>query len=98
MLSTWEGHATVDPARIGMFGFSADGFTTLVSIGAAPDYRVLPDAGHFDFLVPCSPALASLAPAICAGAVGFDRAAFHTSFNAALTNFFSETLKAGSRT
>ncbi|MDB5914422.1 MAG: putative lipoprotein signal peptide [Ramlibacter sp.] len=38
MLSTWEGHAIIDPARIGMFGFSAGGFTTLVSIGGIPDF------------------------------------------------------------
>ena len=195
MLSTWSGHAAIDPARVGMFGFSAGGFTTLVSIGGVPDlsliapmcrqypgdfacqliarssstvafppttpaaraadprvkaavvaapalgftfspdglrnvkvpvqlwradsdvilphpryaeavrlalpqtpdYHVVPNAGHFDFLVPCSSALASLAPAICTSAAGFDRAAFHASFGAAVLNFFSRTLGAGSR-
>jgi predicted dienelactone hydrolase len=195
MLSTWPGHAAIDPARIGMFGFSAGGFTTLVSIGGipdlstigpvcrqypgdfvcqlvarsgshpaalpptrtapaadprikaavvaapalgftfspdglrnvkvpvqlwraesdavlphpryaeavrlalpqAPDYHVVPQAGHFDFLVPCSSALASLAPAICTSAAGFDRAAFHASFDAAVLGFFSKTLGAGSK-
>lgn len=194
MLSTWYGHATIDPARIGMFGFSAGGFTTLVSIGGipdlptvgpmcrqypadyacqliarssryialplttptartsdprikaavvaapalgftfkadglknvkvpvqlwradsdvilphpryaeavrlalpeAPEYHVVPNAGHFDFLVPCSSALASVAPAICTSAVGFDRAAFHASFDAAVLGFFKKTLEAGS--
>ena len=194
MLSTWDGRATIDPARIGMFGFSAGGFTALVSIGGipdfstigpmcrqypgdfacqliakggsnvtvphgstmtgsadlrikaavvaapalgftfspdglknvkvplqlwraendllvphpryaeavrlalpqAPDYHVVPNAGHFDFLVPCSTALASIAPAICTGAVGFDRAAFHASFNAAVVSFLSNALKGGS--
>ena len=196
MLSTWDGHATIDPARIGMFGFSAGGFTTLVSIGGipdfskigpmcrqypgdfacqlvaksgnnlaepltsataraadprikaavvaapalgftfspdglknvkvpvqlwraendvlvphpryaeavrlalpeAPDYQVVPNAGHFDFLVPCSSALASIAPAICTSAVSFDRAAFHASFNAAVVRFLNKTLAAGSGT
>jgi predicted dienelactone hydrolase len=195
MLSTWDGHATIDPTRIGMFGFSAGGFTTLVSIGGipdfstigpmcrqyprdfacqliaksssngavplttppapaadprikaavvaapalgftfspdglknvkvpvqlwradddvilphpryaeavrlalpeTPDYHVVPKAGHFDFLVPCSSALASVAPAICTSAVGFDRAAFHSSFDAAVLGFFNKTLGAGSR-
>ncbi|MCY7371127.1 MAG: dienelactone hydrolase [Polaromonas sp.] len=195
MLSTWDGHATIDPARIGMFGFSSGGFTTLVSIGGipdfskigpmcsqhpadfacqliaksssnmavplttptaraadprikaavvaapalgftfsvdglknvkvpvqlwraendvilphpryaevvrlalpqTPDYHVVPNAGHFDFLVPCSSALASLAPAICASAVGFDRAAFHANFDAAVLSFFNKTLGAGPR-
>jgi predicted dienelactone hydrolase len=195
MLSKWDGHASIDPARIGMFGFSAGGFTTLVSIGGipdfatvgpmcrefpadfacrliatssgngavpptvppapaadpriraavvaapalgftfspdglrnvkvpvqlwraendvilphpryaeavrlalpeAPDYQVVPDAGHFDFLAPCSSALASVAPAICTSAVGFDRAAFHASFDAAVLRFFEKTLGAGPR-
>jgi predicted dienelactone hydrolase len=196
MLSTWDGHALIDPARIGMFGFSAGGFTTLVSIGGipefstigpmcgqypadfacqllaksggdvaappasataraadprikaavvaapalgftfapdglenvkvpvqlwraendvlvphpryaeavrlalpqAPDYHVVPNAGHFDFLVPCGAALASLAPAICTSAAGFDRTAFHASFNAAVVSFLKTTLRAGTGT
>ncbi|CAN0497314.1 unnamed protein product, partial [Phaeothamnion confervicola] len=174
MLSTWEGHAAIDPQRVGMFGHSAGGFTTLAIIGGvpdfkkigpmcqqysgdfacqllarsaspaaapvtnsvadarikaavvaapalgftfspdglknvkvpvqlwraehdtlvphpryaeavrralpeAPDYRVVANAGHYDFLAPCSDALASLAPAICTSPAGFDRAAFHVS-------------------
>lgn len=192
MLSTWDGYAAIDPARIGMFGFSAGGFTTLASIGGAPDfskigpmcrqypddfacqliaksgvnaavpatsataivadprikaavvaapalgftfapdglknvkvpvqlwraendvlvphpryaeavrlalpeapdYHVVPNAGHFDFLVPCSSALASMAPAICTSAPGFDRAAFHASFDTAVVGFFGKTLRA----
>lgn len=194
MLSTWDAHALIDPARIGMYGFSAGGFTTLVNIGGIPDfskigpecrqypgdyvcqlvaksggsdatpltsrtalaadprikaavvaapavgfafspdglknvkvpvqlwraendallphpryaeavqlalpqaadYHVVANAGHYDFLVPCSPALASMAPAICTSAVGFDRTAFHASFNAAVVGFLSKTLQAGS--
>lgn len=191
MLSTWEGRALIDPARIGMYGFSAGGFTTLVSIGGIPDfskvgpecrqypgdfvcqliaksgsnsavpltsttarvadsrikaavvaapalgftfsadglknvkvpvqlwraendvllphpryaqavqaalpkspeYHVVANAGHFDFLVPCSTALASIAPAICASADGFDRTTFHQSFNAKVIDFFGKNLK-----
>jgi predicted dienelactone hydrolase len=194
MLSTWEGRATIDSARVGMYGFSAGGFTTLVNIGGipdfatvgptcrqypadyvcqlmaksagstaapltspqaraadfrikaavvaapavgfsfapeglrnvkvpvqvwsaendvlvpqaryaeavrlalpvAPDYHVVANAGHYDFLVPCSNALASIAPAICTSAPGFDRAAFHERFNAEVIRFFNKTLKGGS--
>ncbi len=187
MLSAWAGHAAIDPDRIGMFGFSAGGFTTLAAIGgiadfakvgpmcrqhaedfvcqliarrqspvvapaaavatdtrikaaviaapalgftfspdglknvsvpvqlwraendvvvphpryaeavrlalpAAPDYHVVAGAGHFDFLAPCSDALASMAPAICTSAPGFDRAAFHVGFDAAVVKFFENTL------
>ena len=187
MLSTWEGHAAIDAERIGMFGFSAGGFSTLASIGGiadfakigpmcrqypedfvcqliaksqgpvvvpattvvtdtrikaaviaapalgftfspdglknvkvpvqlwraendvvvphpryaeavrlalpeVPDYHVVPDAGHFDFLAPCSDALASMAPAICTSSPGFDRAAFHVGFDSAVVKFFKNTL------
>ncbi len=191
LLTGWSGHAAIDPARIGIFGFSAGGFTALVSIGGVadfttvapmcrahptdfacgvlaaspaasaaaaalpasgaasdgrikaavvaapalgfafapsglaavkvpvqlwraeddtvlphpryaeavrlalptpPDYRVVPQAGHFDFLAPCSPMLAGIAPAICASAPGFDRAAFHAAFNVAVVAFFNKTL------
>ncbi len=37
MLNDWPAHAQIDPERVGMFGFSAGGFTTLVSIGGVPD-------------------------------------------------------------
>ena len=189
MLASWDGHAAIDAARIGMFGFSAGGFTTLVSIGGvadlskigpmciehpadfacqlraksgpahaalpassfvpdrriqaavvvapalgftfstqglkdikapvqlwraendtvvphpryaqavrlalpkAPDYRVVENAGHFDFLAPCSAALANLAPAICTRNPGLDRAAFHTTFNAAVVDFLDKNLR-----
>jgi len=194
MLSTWDGHAMIDPARIGMFGYSAGGFTTLVDIGGIPDfskvgpecrqypgdfvcqlvarsggnlglpltsrtdraadprikaavvaapalgftfspdglknvkipvqlwraendvmlphpryaeavklalpqaadYHVVSNAGHYDFLAPCGAALASIAPNICSSAVGFDRTAFHASFNSAVVSFLTKTLKAGS--
>jgi predicted dienelactone hydrolase len=37
MLSAWTARREVDPARVGVFGFSAGGFTALVSIGGVPD-------------------------------------------------------------
>jgi len=48
MLAAWSGHAAIDPAKIGAFGFSSGGFTVLVSIGGLPDLtRVTPYcAGH----------------------------------------------------
>jgi predicted dienelactone hydrolase len=191
MLAQWGGRGTIDPDRIGMFGFSAGGFTTLVSIGglpdlasiapacrehpqdyacqliarnkqaaetkpandpmherriraavvaapalgftfageglrhvtipvqlwraeddlilphpryaeavrlalpAAPDYRVASKAGHFDFLAPCSSALANLAPVICKSGAGFDREAFHAVFNGAVIAFFGKHLGPG---
>ena len=187
MLSTWEGRAAIDSSRIGIFGFSAGGFTALASIGGIadlfkvgpmcarypqdfacrllakqtapfavpapadvrdgriraavvaapalgyafapdglaavtvpvqlwraendvilphpryaeavrlalpqpPDYRVVPGAGHFDFMAPCGPALASIAPDICSSAPDFDRARFHVEFNAQVVAFFAQSL------
>ena len=37
MLASWPHHDALDPTRIGMFGFSAGGFTALVDIGGTPD-------------------------------------------------------------
>ena len=189
MVLSWDGRATIDSARIGMFGFSAGGFTTLVSIGGlpdfttvapmcrahpedfacqlmakndraglvlpdltaardqrikaavvvapalgfafapdglknvnipvqlwraeddvvlphpryaeavrgalpqAPDYQVVQKAGHFDFLAPCSDALASIAPAICKSKPGFGRVAFHQGFNTSVVKFLDKNLK-----
>ncbi len=189
LLQAWPGRSVLDASRIGMFGFSAGGFTTLVNIGGvpdfstiapmcrqhsgdfacqllarsrrpaapppaggaadariraavvaapalgftfshdglrnvrvpvqlwhaaedalvphpryaeavrralpqAPDYHVVPGAGHFDFLAPCSKAMAALAPAVCASAPGFDREAFHVRFNAQVVGFFRKALAA----
>src|SRR5208282_4989780 len=41
MLAEWPGRAQLDPDRIGMFGFSAGGFTTLVVAGGATDLSLV---------------------------------------------------------
>jgi predicted dienelactone hydrolase len=190
MLAAWPRHDVLDPSRVGMFGFSAGGFTALVAIGGVPDmarvasfcaahpddwacnrmrelqrgppvppappsafvhdpriaaavvaapaigyvftpeglsgvkvpiqlwrgdrdeilmhpyhaqnvydglpikpeYRIVPNAGHFAFLAPCSAGLQSIAPDICRDPAGFDRAAFHREFNAAVVAFFKAKL------
>lgn len=57
-----------------------------------PEVHVVERAGHFDFLAPCSEALARAASAICGSAPGFDRAEFHGRFNAAVARFLSAAL------
>jgi predicted dienelactone hydrolase len=189
MLADWRGHKSIDPGRIGAFGFSAGGFTVLAAAGGRPELsrmaahcaanpgffdcrmvgaqppapasapaitwpekgdarikaivvaapalgftfdraglagvavpvqlwradadRVLPapfyadavraalpvppefhdvaGAGHFDFLMPCADP--KTVPQICESAPGFDRAAFHTRFNAEVVRFFGATLR-----
>ena len=57
-----------------------------------PEYHVVENGDHYDFLAPCSPTLAKLVPAICQERAGFDRAAFHAAFNAQIVAFFERTL------
>ena len=60
-----------------------------------PDVRTVP-AGHFAFLPPCPPQLATAVPRICTDVpAGFDRAAFHRDFNASVIKFLREHLAAG---
>jgi predicted dienelactone hydrolase len=193
MLAMWQHQEALDPFRVGMFGFSAGGFTALVAIGGTPDmrtvaphcaahpdewscrmlrehkvdlsasssmaapnwvhdprivaaviaspavgyafsaeglsavtvpiqlwrgdsdeilpqsnyaqavydrlpvkpeYHVVPSAGHFAFLAPCTPALAARVPEICHDPEGFDRAAFHREFNPAVVAFFKAKIPA----
>lgn len=51
VLHEWNGRAVVDPAKIGLFGFSKGGYTALALIGAAPDFdrvaRGCTDASKF---------------------------------------------------
>ncbi len=49
-------------------------------------------AGHYAFLAPCSPQLATAVPRICADPAEFDRGAFHREFNASVTRFFRKHL------
>jgi predicted dienelactone hydrolase len=182
MLHDWKDRAAIDPAGIGLFGFSNGGYTGLVLMGATPDFRRIaelcqektgecgqlhngeaapnpphdarikaavivdpasgtftpdnlvaikiplqfwrserggpgvgdgsgtarvadslpgtPDvhvvpAGHFAFLAPCSPQLATAIPRICTDVPGFDRAAFHREFNASIARFFRDHLVGG---
>jgi predicted dienelactone hydrolase len=65
------------------------------SLPAPHEYRVVSNAGHFAFLIPCPPALAKAVPDICADAPGFDRVAFHKQFNAEVLAFFRTHLADG---
>ena len=58
-----------------------------------PEMHVVADAGHYDFLPPCSAKLAARLPAICTSRPGFDRAAFHERFDRDVVAFFARTLR-----
>ncbi|NUY02509.1 dienelactone hydrolase [Paraburkholderia sp. JPY169] len=59
----------------------------------AADYRLVANAGHYDFLPPCDTRLARLRPQLCDSAPGFDRAAFHQRFNAEVVRSFEAMLR-----
>jgi predicted dienelactone hydrolase len=63
------------------------------ALPSPPDYHVVQGADHWDFLAPCSPALAKVAPQICGEIGGFDRAAFHARFNREVVAFFLAKLR-----
>lgn len=67
--------------------------TVRTALPTPPTYHVVPHADHFDFLAPCTEALAKAVPAICKSEPGFDRAAFHVEFDAAVVNFFQMHLR-----
>lgn len=58
-----------------------------------PEYHLVANAGHFDFLPPCDIRLAQSARDICTSRPGFDRAAFHHRFNAEVVRFFQMELR-----
>ena len=41
MLAEWPGHDRIDAKRVGIFGFSAGGFTALVDAGGKPDLSLI---------------------------------------------------------
>lgn len=54
--------------------------------------KMVPKAGHFVFLAPCTPELAKDAPDICQSRPGVNRVAIHRRINAAALEFFRKTL------
>ena len=58
---------------------------------------MIPKAGHYVFLSPCSPDLAQDAPGICKDPADVDRVAAHLRINARALAFFRQTLDATTR-
>jgi predicted dienelactone hydrolase len=66
-----------------------------IALPSPPEYHVVENGDHFDFLAPCSDLLRQIAPAICVSRPGFDRTAFHQTFNDEVVRFFEQTLMVG---
>jgi predicted dienelactone hydrolase len=63
-----------------------------LALPTSPEAHVVANAGHYDFLTPCSAQLATRVPAICTSRPGFDRAAFHERFDRDIVAFFTRAL------
>jgi predicted dienelactone hydrolase len=61
------------------------------------DYQIVPNAGHWSFLAPCSPEQAQANPRTCVDAPGFDRATFHKHLHAEMIAFLSRHLVEGEK-
>lgn len=61
-------------------------------IGTLAGIRMIPKAGHYVFLAPCSPQLAREAAEICRDPPGVDRTKVHAQINADALAFFRQTL------
>jgi len=58
-----------------------------------PEYHLVPNADHYDFLAPCSGAMRAQTKDICDSRPGFDREAFHRALDQDVVAFFNRTLK-----
>jgi predicted dienelactone hydrolase len=61
------------------------------NLSAPHEFHVVRNASHFAFFL-CPPALAQSDPDLCTDRSGFDRAAFHKEFNAAVVKFLQDNL------
>jgi predicted dienelactone hydrolase len=74
-----------------------DAATVAQNLPFKPDYRIVPNSGHFSFLPPCSPEFVKRVtdfgePELCEDMEGFNRFAFHKQFNADTLTFFRKHL------
>ena len=58
-----------------------------------PEFHLVANADHYDFLAPCTDILRKYAPDICVSPPGFDRIAFHEAFDREVVRFFERTLQ-----
>jgi predicted dienelactone hydrolase len=82
VLDEWLPHNHLDAGRFGAF----------LGLPRPPEYHVVAGAGHYDFLPPCGPHVAT-SPQICGDPPSFNRAAFHEQFNTGVMRFFRANLR-----
>ena len=60
------------------------------ALGSRVEFRSVPGAGHFSFLVPCG---ILKPPGICSDLAQFDRKSFHANMNVSIVAFFETNMK-----
>lgn len=96
------GRKELEPVQVPVLLYSGDDDRTLQleqNAGALqrrlpnpPEFRLLPGAGHFVFMAPCSAEMDAMLPQLCQDAEGVDRVAIHRQLNAEAVRFFTQTL------
>lgn len=79
-----------------------DAATVAQNLPSKPEYRIVPNSGHFSFLPPCCPEFAKRVTEygeaeLCEDLPGFDRVAFHKRFDAEILTFFRKNLVEASK-
>jgi hypothetical protein len=64
-----------------------------VPLPTPPDYRLVPQCGHFAYLTPCNEILSRNAAEICFDLEGSDRAALLRRFHRSVISFYRQRLK-----
>ncbi|MGV8861844.1 MAG: alpha/beta hydrolase family protein [Pseudomonas sp.] len=106
-LSLMFGRHTLADVHVPVLLYSGDGDQLLAldknaealarKLPKAPNFKLLPGAGHFVFLAPCTDEQQVSTPGLCTDAEGVDRVDIHRNLSADAVRFFSDTLSQPSR-
>ncbi len=69
-----------------------NGLALAHDLGDRAELILVPKAGHFTFLAPCTTEYQRAVPALCIDPPGIDRPGVHKEINADIVNFFDRTL------
>jgi predicted dienelactone hydrolase len=82
-------------SQLGGQGVTPEGVAKIAAqLPVKPAFQVVANSTHLSFIFPCPPEIAKIAGEACVDPAGFDRAAFHRTFNAQIVNFFRKTIPA----
>lgn len=86
-VDVWVGAADINTP------FSTNAAAIAQRLPTHPSVHIIEGAGHASFLAPCGVTRVLMPPMVCADERGFDREAFHRTFNTEVVSFFSRRLE-----